>query len=282
MSQNKETFFVVIYNYAFRELKRYKYTKTKLVLLIVFIVMVFSVLNFFIISYTPLKFLVPGYPTQKTILEMQLTTVKLDSISHVLEVKNQYISNILKILKGDTLDNYTNDHVVKDTNIDYKNLDMSISKTDSMFRREIEQKEMFNLNTSNSFASNINLYQINFYPPIKGLVSNEYNPYRGHYGIDIVSEPNSVVCAVYDGVVIGTFWSLEAGYTIQIQHYNNVVTVYKHLANILVKQGEKVKTGQPVAFVGNTGELSSGTHLHFEMWYGGKTLNPADFISFSK
>ena len=141
---------------------------------------------------------------------------------------------------------------------------------------------MFNINNNPNFTNNINLYQINFYPPVKGVISNEFDPLHGHYGIDIVSKPNTAVSAAYDGTVIGTFWSLEAGYTIQIQHFNNVVTVYKHLSGMIVRQGDRIKTGQPIAFVGNTGELSSGTHLHFEMWYGGKPLNPADFISFNQ
>ncbi len=280
--ENKENFFIVIYNYAFKEIRRYKYTKTKLILLILFVLITLSVINFFVISYTPIKFLVPGYPDKETILISQITTYKLDSIQHELEIKNQYITNILRILKGDSLENYTNDTIIKDTNIDYKNLDMSISKNDSMLRHEVEQKEMFNINNTTNLTSNINLYQINFYPPVKGVVSNTFAPLRGHYGIDIVSKPNTAVSAAYDGTVIGTSWSLEAGYTIQIQHFNNVVTVYKHLSGIIVKQGDRIKTGQPIAFVGNTGELSSGTHLHFEMWYGGKPLNPADFISFNQ
>jgi murein DD-endopeptidase MepM/ murein hydrolase activator NlpD len=280
--KNKENFFVVIYNYAFKEIRRYKYTKTKFIMLVLFVLITLSIINFFIISYTPIKFLVPGYPNKETILMSQITAIKLDSIKHELEVKNQYITNILKILKGDSLDNYTNDTIIKDTNIDYKSLDMSISKNDSILRKEVEQKEMFNISNTTNLSYNINLYQINFYPPLKGVISNSFAPLKGHYGIDIVSKPNTSVSAVLDGTVIGTFWSLEAGYTIQIQHFNNVVTVYKHLANIIVKQGEHVKTGQPIAFVGNTGELSSGTHLHFEMWYGGKPLNPEDFISFNQ
>ncbi len=280
--ENKENFFIVIYNYAFKEIRRYKYSKTKFILLILFIIITLSIINFFVISYTPIKFLVPGYPDKETILMSQITTLKLDSIKHELEVKNQYITNVLKILKGDSLNNYTNDTIVKDTNLDYKNLNMSISKNDSILRHDVEQKEMFNINTTTNLSTNINLYQINFYPPIKGVVSNPFDPLRGHFGIDIVTKPNTAVSAVFDGTVIGTFWSLETGYTIQIQHFNNVVTVYKHLSSIIVKQGDRIKIGQPIAFVGNTGELSSGTHLHFEMWYSGKPLNPADFISFNQ
>ena len=277
----KDSFWVVIYDKAFTEIKRFKYSKTKLILLIVFLLSFLFILDFFVVSYTPIKFLVPGYPTESIIVRMETDAVRMDSVMRELKMKNEYITNILKILKNDSLDNYVSEPV-HDSSIDYKNVDMSLSKDDSLFRREMEQKAIFSSNvqvTTNNRT--VDLYKINFYPPIKGVISNKYDPSKGHYGVDVVSKPNASVAAIESGVVIAAYWSLNVGYSIHIQHYNNVVSVYKHLTNVLVKQGDKVRSGQPIAFIGNTGELSSGTHLHFEMWYAGKSLDPTKYINFA-
>ncbi len=277
----KDSFWVVIYDKAFTEIKRFKYSKTKLILLIVFLLSFLFILDFFVVSYTPIKFLVPGYPTESIIVRMETDAVRMDSVMRELKMKNEYITNILKILKNDSLDNYVSEPV-HDSSIDYKNVDMSLSKDDSLFRREMEQKAIFSSNVQVTTSNRtVDLYKINFYPPIKGVISNKYDPSKGHYGVDVVSKPNASVAAIESGVVIAAYWSLNVGYSIHIQHYNNVVSVYKHLTNVLVKQGDKVRSGQPIAFIGNTGELSSGTHLHFEMWYAGKSLDPTKYINFA-
>jgi len=277
----KDSFWVVIYDKAFTEIKRFKYSKTKLILLIVFLLSFLFILDFFVVSYTPIKFLVPGYPTESIIVRMETDAVRMDSVMRELKMKNEYITNILKILKNDSLDNYVSEPV-HDSSIDYKNVDMSLSKDDSLFRREMEQKAIFSSNVQVTTSNRtVDLYKINFYPPIKGVISNKYDPSKGHYGVDVVSKPNASVAAIESGVVIAAYWSLNVGYSIHIQHYNNVVSVYKHLTNVLVKQGDKVRSGQPIAFIGNTGELSSGTHLHFEMWYAGKCLDPTKYINFA-
>src|SRR6056297_273864 len=119
---------------------------------------------------------------------------------------------------------------------------------------------------------------MNFYPPVKGMVSNKFRYKDGHFGVDIVTEKLSTVHAALDGTVISSSWSLETGYTLQIQHANDLISVYKHNESLLKQQGELIIAGETIAFVGNTGEFSTGPHLHFELWYKGLPVNPENFI----
>jgi len=129
--------------------------------------------------------------------------------------------------------------------------------------------------------SNINYFRaIHFFPPIKGLIINRFSPESNHFGVDLVAEPNQSVMAVLDGTVTVATWTLETGYILQIQHANNFLSFYKHNAELLKTVGDVVRAGETIAIVGNSGELSTGPHLHFELWRNGAPLNPEDFIVF--
>ena len=121
---------------------------------------------------------------------------------------------------------------------------------------------------------------LHFFTPLKGLVTNHFNLSENHYGIDIVSKPDEVILAVLDGTVTLSAWTLETGYIIEIQHSANLISVYKHLSQRLKETGSKVRAGEAIAIIGNTGELSSGPHLHFELWRNGIPLNPESYIMF--
>jgi murein DD-endopeptidase MepM/ murein hydrolase activator NlpD len=112
------------------------------------------------------------------------------------------------------------------------------------------------------------------------VITNEFNASQNHYGIDIVAKQNEAIKCVLDGTVILSNWTLETGYTIAIQHQQNIVSVYKHNSALLKKEGEFVKAGDPIAIVGQTGELTTGPHLHFELWSDGNPVNPKDYINF--
>jgi murein DD-endopeptidase MepM/ murein hydrolase activator NlpD len=122
---------------------------------------------------------------------------------------------------------------------------------------------------------------MHFFTPVKGLISDHYDAKQNHFGIDIVAQPNEVVKATLEGTITLASWTLETGYIIQIQHHNNILSVYKHNANLLQKVGNQVKAGDAIAILGNSGELSTGPHLHFELWYNGKPINPEEYIIFN-
>ncbi|HPV57186.1 MAG TPA: M23 family metallopeptidase, partial [Tenuifilaceae bacterium] len=121
---------------------------------------------------------------------------------------------------------------------------------------------------------------IYFIPPVKGVVTNGYNPMVYHYGIDLVAAPNEVVLSIAKGTIILSNWTLETGYTLSIQHDNNFISVYKHNSKLLKRQGDRVDAGEAIAIIGNSGELTTGPHLHFELWQNGHSVDPAKFINF--
>ena len=121
---------------------------------------------------------------------------------------------------------------------------------------------------------------IHFFTPMKGMISNSYDGLSGHYGVDVVGPKNERISAVLDGTVIFAEWTLNTGYVVQIQHGKDLVSIYKHNQELLKKPGEFVKAGEAIAILGNSGELTSGPHLHFELWHNGKALNPENYIKF--
>ncbi|HRY33229.1 MAG TPA: M23 family metallopeptidase [Bacteroidales bacterium] len=244
--------------------------------LTIFLVIITS----YIIAFTPLKEYIPGYSSlvsQQAIYRLQL---RADSLEEAMNQKELYILNIRNIIEGkEILDEIP---AVRDTQTDYKNIQLKKTKEDSLLRVEIESEGKYNLTAQAEegpvFRSALSSFL--FFTPLKGLITNNFDPVNNHYGIDIVAKKNELVKAALDGRVIMADWTLETGYTISIQHQSNIVTVYKHNASVLIKPGTYVKAGEPIAFVGGSGELSSGPHLHFELWYNGNPVNPRDFISF--
>ena len=286
--KDKRTRIAIFYDNTYKEISRLTYTKIQLFWLAVFIFIVLFILDFFIISYSPVRYFIKDYPTPELVNTMKINSIMLDSIQEELAVKNQYINNLLAILRGDVtgmVDSSKVDSIGflqgKDSNNNFPQIKNVISPEDSMLRQEVEEQEMFATQMGKgALMPKTNLYQLNFFPPVKGVVSNEYNPSRNHFGVDIVASPGQMVLSVLDGTVINAGWTVKTGYTVQIQHPGNIITAYKHLNNVLLDEGQRVKAGQPIATVGNTGELSTGPHLHFELWYNGQSLNPEEYISF--
>ena len=174
-----------------------------------------------------------------------------------------------------------NDSIYRDTisnvTVDYKVL--VASKRDSIFRESIEREDRFNILSEKSNSPQ-NLRNIAFYTPIKGMITDRFDIQKEHYGIDIVAPENEAIKASLPGTVILSSWTTETGYTIAVQHENNLISFYKHNSVLLKKIGEVVKAGDVIAIIGNSGELSTGPHLHFELWHQGKAINPEHHILF--
>lgn len=230
-----------------------------------------------LIAFTPLREFIPGY-TDVTIRKTGIeNTLKLDSLENVLRQKEQYLININRIIQGEPIN--FNDSLVVDTTINYKNIVNEKIPEDSLLRVMIETEEKYNLfksagRTPSSISSLI------FFNPLKGIVTEQFNSRKQHFGVDLVAPKNEAIKATLDGTVIFAEWTSETGYVIQLQHSNNLISIYKHNSVLHKKQGDKVKAGDVIAIVGNTGELSSGPHLHFELWYNGIPLNPEEYMLF--
>jgi murein DD-endopeptidase MepM/ murein hydrolase activator NlpD len=146
----------------------------------------------------------------------------------------------------------------------------------------VEQEEQYNLSVGTTGAERgTSLANIHFFPPVKGIVSSNFDERTRHYATDIVTQPKAVVSSTLDGTVIMTGWTMETGFVMMIQHQNNLVSVYKHNARLLKETGDRVWAGEAISIVGDSGELyTSGQHLHFELWHNGEPLNPTDYIFF--
>jgi len=276
----KDKYRLIIYNdNTFEEVGYIKLKGFNLLWIIGAVGTILVALTFILIAYTSVRELIPGYPDSKIHREIIMNALKLDSLEHELEIRDKYFTNIGNIITGyDPVKKGDPKSQITET----KDIKFHKSDKDSLLRKQIEDDEQFNFNTNNkpSQQSTGNLSQVHFFTPLRGIVTNSFNRTTSHYGTDIVSGPNDVIKSVLDGTVIMAVWTLETGYVIQIQHENNLISVYKHNAELLKKVGSRVEAGEPIAIVGNSGELTTGPHLHFELWFNGRPVNPEDYIVF--
>ena len=98
--------------------------------------------------------------------------------------------------------------------------------------------------------------------------------------MDVVANKDEAIKAIQDGTVVFTGWTVETGYVIALQHPGNIVSVYKHNSVLLKKEGNIVRAGESIAIIGESGELSTGPHLHFEIWINGNPMDPKDYVVF--
>lgn len=248
-------------------------------ILLTFIVLMIIGITASLITFTNLKEFIPGYPDANTVRNMRMNVLRLDSLELELATRDQYFRNLNSIISGEEpIDRVAG----QDTLSNYENITFNSSEEDSLLRMQVEMEEQYNLTLSTSSADeNISLANVHFFPPVKGIVSGSIDARTRHYGTDIVTSPKAVVSAALDGTVMFTGWTMETGYVIQIQHANNLTTVYKHNVTLLKQTGDIVRAGEGIGVVGGSGELyTSGPHLHFEIWYKGEVLNPEDYILF--
>lgn len=246
------------------------------------LIIILIILTIILIAFTPLREYIPGYTNvglQKDLYELQLKT---DSIEKDVERKDLFIENLKHIIQGKEI--IRDASLPKDTITDYRNVKNIRSADDSLLRMEIESQtkySLFQMETGDlSPQKKATIGNLVFFTPLKGVVTNSFDQQEHHFGVDIVSKQNEAIKSVLTGTVIFSSWTVETGYVIAIQHPQNIVSVYKHNSALLKQMGDVVKAGEPIAIIGETGELSTGPHLHFELWSDGNPLNPEEFISF--
>ena len=203
---------------------------------------------------------------------------EIDSVQQEKEKYDLFVNNLQKILRGEVAgptEDTTGNEQIAEVNI---KSDQPIAAIDSQFRKEFEQSELSFISVSNRYLQE--LEETFFFSPIEGLVSRPFDVSIEHYGVDVVSNSNEPVKSIGDGTVIFSDWTQEAGNVVAIQHRGNIISVYKHNSALLKKVGNFVYSGEVISIIGNTGELTTGPHLHFEIWYNGNPINPEDFISF--
>ena len=269
--------FVVLDDQSLKELSSTSLSRFQILTRILSVLLLIATLSTLLIAYTPLREFIPGYSPPHLSKDLVHLTIKTDSLLADLKIKEQKQLMLERILKGENID----DSLFSDSVIvsSIKNSELNASHEDSLFREVVEREDRFNV-LSEETENPTTLQHIAFYAPIKGLITDKFDIQKEHYGIDVVAPENEAIKASLPGTVILSSWTTETGYTIAIQHENDLISFYKHNSVLLKRIGETVLAGDVIALIGNSGELSTGPHLHFELWHKGKAINPEHHILF--
>ncbi len=233
------------------------------------------ILVILLIATTGLREYIPGYPKVEYRQILVENALRADSLEMELKKRDDFFKGIKAIISGEIPE----DNLVIDSTVGVSEINFNEYNHDSVFQDKL-LAEQLSLSIDNNDSRKTEMSQMHFFVPVKGIITEHFNMVSDHFGIDLVSDPNARISAVLDGTVIFSGWTLETGYTIYIQHESDLISVYKHNAELLKKTGDKVKAGEAIAIIGNSGELSTGPHLHFELWHDGNPLNPEQYIDF--
>lgn len=254
----------------------------KLTRLNVFVVMTLSSIllisgTTFLIAFTSLREYIPGYSSTSLKKQAVELTYKTDSLQHLVAVNERYYASIKKVLQGEISSvDFNRDSILEEARLNISEVDLRPTKEDSLLREKVAKEDKYNL--FETATSKINFV---LFPPVTGSISEPYNFENKHYAVDIIVESNTPIKATADGTIIFAEWTVETGNVIIIEHSDGLISAYKHNASLTKSQGELVKAGEVIAMSGNTGELSTGPHLHFELWKDGYPINPTNFIDFN-
>ncbi len=242
---------------------------------------VLVVLVIFLIAFTGLREYIPGYPDGQQRRLIIQNSERVDSLIMEIERRDKFFKDVRAIISGEVPEGALPEDV-KDAETEGANNNIVFKKSeeDSIFRELVEREEKFNLAVLGNKGTKFELEHSFLFTPLKGVVVNKFGETQGHFGVDVVAKPGSRVSAILDGTVVFTGWTVETGYVIQIQHSNNLISIYKHNETLLKSMGDQVQAGEAIANVGNSGELTTGPHLHFELWYNGVPLDAEQYMSF--
>ncbi|MFM7431664.1 MAG: M23 family metallopeptidase [Flammeovirgaceae bacterium] len=223
------------------------------------------------------KWFDPKYEQIENNKRLYALAIKMDSLAVEVERKDMFIQNVQRILSGDTASGFSDPAKSLKTEPVKPIGSMKLTPADSQFRKEFEQSEYSVVSFKSKYRD---LQGVFFFTPITGFISDKYDLKKLHYGVDVVAKTNEPVKCVADGTVVMASWTQDSGYVIAVQHRGNLISVYKHNAGLLKKVGNFVSAGDIISIVGNSGEMTDGPHLHFELWYNGNALNPEEFVTF--
>ncbi|WP_026913639.1 M23 family metallopeptidase [Christiangramia portivictoriae] len=231
----------------------------------------------FLIAFTPLREYIPGYSSAALKEKATQLAYTSDSLQNRMRLNDQYLQSIQDALRGEfDIQQLDRDSILSQPITELEYQEINRIKADSLLREEVAQEDKYNILPTATDNINFSLF-----PPVKGTISESYNIENKHYAIDIVTTRNSPIKAVADGRVIFAEWTAETGYVIIIEHSYGLLSAYKHNASLSKSQGDIVRSGEVIATAGNTGELTTGPHLHFELWNEGNPVNPSEYIDFN-
>lgn len=267
---------VVLNEDTYEEKISFKLSRLNVFISIALGAVILIVLTSLMIAFSPLREYIPGYSSTSLKRQALFLEEKTDSLERVLLYNNTYLERIRKVLNGDYVtEEFDRDSLLSSFRLDSISLNIEPIKEDSLLREEVAVEEKYNL-----FEPFKETTELVFYPPLSGLISQNFDPENNHYAIDIVGEQDAAVKAVAEGTVVFSDWTSETGYVIIVEHQDGFLSAYKHNGSLFKRQGDRVHAGEVVATVGNTGEYTNGPHLHFELWADSKPVNPENYIDF--
>ena len=275
---------LVLFNeQTFEERFSFRLTRMNVFISLLSLSMIFIIFTFFLIAYTPIREYIPGYPSIDQRRELYRLNMMADSLADNVRQKDIYLQNIKNIIEDNA--ELHNQPELEDENIRYDSITIYKSEQDSILRAEFESQEMYNLyftepgSKNESYRTSIrNFY---FYRPLNGIITSSFDLSLKHYGVDVVTAKNEAIMATLEGTVVYAGWTIETGHVIALQHAQNLISVYKHNSVLLKQEGDIAKAGEPIAIAGQSGELATGPHLHFELWYNGTPVDPEEYIIFN-
>lgn len=220
----------------------------------------------------------PAYEQAENTAMLRDLNEQVDSLHQAVAMKDAYINNFKRVMLGEQEEDV---QILQDTLLMDKKSELDILSKSEATQSIIDEFRGQPMDFGGGAVSRgQSIFESYLFPPIKGLVTSKFEPQKEHFGVDVAARENEPVKSVAPGTVVFVSWTLETGHVISIQHSNELISIYKHNSVILKKLGDVVSAGEIISIIGNTGELSTGPHLHFELWYKGSALNPQEFISF--
>lgn len=230
----------------------------------------------YIIAFTPLREYIPGYASTQLKNDATELALKSDSLNQALKKNEAYIESIKKVLTGDLqYAKFNKDSILASVSEPVSEEELKPSSADLKFREEVEREDKYNL-----FEKAKPKVTAVLFPPVKGIITEKFNPKEKHYAVDIALAKNTPIKSIMSGRIIFADWTPNTGNVVIIRHNNGFISVYKHASSLTVSQGDAVKTGEVIALAGSTGQESTGIHLHFELWKDGYSIDPSIFIEF--
>ena len=231
--------------------------------------------SFLLIYFTPLKEYFRGYTSLELRQNAVENSMKLDSLESLYITQSNYINSLKDLLSGNISFEELDENLSSNEN-GFNALEIvATNQEDSLLRALVEEEDKYN-----AFDIQGERFTTVLFPPVKGGLSSVFDLNSKHYGVDIVMPENSPVHSISEGIVVFSEWTSATGFVIIIEHLNGLTSIYKHNSSIVKSQGDRVGTGEIIAFTGNTGEQTTGPHLHFELWYQGEPVDPQSYIEF--
>jgi len=272
---------IILNETTFEEKLSFRLSRLNVFIVTGILVILLIFLTSYIIAFTPLKEYIPGYQSITPQKELYRLRLRADSLEKAMHSKDLVLKNIQDVIGGGSPRDTIPEKPSDTSTVKYRNIKTAPSEDEVTLRNDYDKETRYNISPSkgkDGTESPTNI--VNFFTPVKGTITTKFNVNDKHYGIDISASKDEPVKAALDGTVIFADFTPKTGYVIGIQHRLNYITFYKYNSILLKSPGQFVRAGEPIAIVGNSGEISSGPHLHFELWHNGNPVNPVDYIDF--